>query len=192
MNSAKKVRGVGVNDAGYQVITASNGKRLTCPYYQKWACMLTRCYSEKYQSSYPSYAGCSVCDEWLYFSVFKSWMERQDWHGKHLDKDLLVKGNKVYSPESCIFVTEEVNNFITDRSGDRGPWPVGVDLNKKSGKFRAKCSDLGKGIKHIGMYETPEQAHIAYSEYKKSIARDLASLQDDTRVRNAILRFYGL
>lgn len=103
--------GFGVNDADYYTQTKS--PRWRCPYYQTWHSMLNRCYNEKHLRRQPAYLGCSVCGEWHKFSVFKAWMIKQDWEGKELDKDLLVQGNKVYGPETCVFVSGLVNKFIT-------------------------------------------------------------------------------
>lgn len=105
------VYGVGVNDADYMLKPTVNGRRECCPFYQKWKSMLERCYSDKNFKKYPSYIGCTVCYEWLIFSKFKSWMENQDWKGKQLDKDIRVKGNKIYSPETCSFVSHAVNTI---------------------------------------------------------------------------------
>lgn len=84
----RKILGVAINDAEYVVTAKVDGVKISCPYYKVWANMLQRCYNKKEQERYPNYAGCTVCDEWLTFSTFKSWMERQDWRGKHLDKDI--------------------------------------------------------------------------------------------------------
>lgn len=93
------VYGVGVDDLDYpKKKLLPNGKYSFCPYYQRWRGMIRRCYSKAQLGKNPNYEGCTVCDEWLTFSNFKSWMEKQDWEGKELDKDLLVRGNKVYSP----------------------------------------------------------------------------------------------
>ena len=104
----KLVWGVGVNDLGYRTqvkedVTKNGGKRIReivflCKYYTAWIGMLKRCYSKKYLESYPTYFGTSVCSEWLSATAFKKWMEKQDWHGKCLDKDIIVPGNKLYSP----------------------------------------------------------------------------------------------
>ena len=108
------VCGVGINDADYVVkkfetIGYVDGKRKrklvwTCPYHRAWESMLKRCYSAKYQERQPTYKGCTVSDDWLTFSNFRAWMIAQDWEGKHLDKDLLFEGNKIYSTETCVFV----------------------------------------------------------------------------------------
>lgn len=100
--------GIAFNDADYEVNTTElvDGKRKTvwrCPYYQRWVNMLDRVYLK----NRPAYVGVTVCDSWLNFSNFKSWMEKQDWEGKELDKD--VFGGKQYSPENCIFLHKKVN-----------------------------------------------------------------------------------
>lgn len=109
------VYGVGNNDADYVVekreeIGYVGGKRRrklmwVCPYYQTWKDMIKRCYSTKCQEKFPTYKGCSVSADWHTFSNFKAWMEKQNWEGKQLDKDILIEGNKVYSPETCVFVS---------------------------------------------------------------------------------------
>lgn len=121
----KKVCGVGINDADYatQGRDKITGKRWWCPYYSRWHSMIKRCYSEKYQEKNPTYKGCAVCEEWLYFSNFKRWVEEQDWKGKHLDKDFLVEGNKVYGPDTCVFMDGSLNTFTTLRAALRGDYP---------------------------------------------------------------------
>ena len=98
------VQGVGVNDADYTVCIKRNNKIIwRCPFYIKWRNMIERCYSPLWHKRYPSYIGCSVCPEWRYFSKFRFWMSTQKWKGMELDKDILVKGNRVYSPDTCCF-----------------------------------------------------------------------------------------
>jgi hypothetical protein len=91
-------------------------------YYKTWIHMLERCYSDKFLEKYPTYKGCSVCPEWLYLSVFHAWMQAHDGYreGLELNKDILVFGNKVYSPQTCQFVSKAVNNLLTDRGGSAG------------------------------------------------------------------------
>jgi len=112
LGQRKLVCGVGLNDSEYMIATTIKGKQFRCHYYETWANMFMRCYSEKYQHNRPSYKNCTVCDEWLVFSVFKSWMKKQDWKGKSLDKDILIKDNKIYSPESCSFVSTKENTIM--------------------------------------------------------------------------------
>lgn len=104
--------GVGINDANYNVKIIKNKKQIFCPFYRKWYDMLKRCYSSKHQKRNPTYIGCSVCPEWLYFSKFRLWMENQKWKGMELDKDLLVKGNRVYGPDTCCFIPKAINGLF--------------------------------------------------------------------------------
>lgn len=187
----KLICNIGINDADYVVKPVINGKRLCCPFYQAWRSMMTRCYSEKLIVKNPTYNGCSVCDEWLTFSNFKKWMEQQDWKGKQLDKDLLFVGNKVYSPETCVFVDYTVNSFITDCGATRGEWPIGVDFHK-NGKFQARCSNpFTNENAHLGYFTCPNEAHLVWKKRKRELSCQLAELQSDIRVAKALRERYA-
>ena len=198
--STKLVYGVGINDADYVVqkfeTIEVNGVRKqkrvwVCPYYQAWTHMLERCYSDKYQERFPTYKGCSVSDEWLTFSNFRRWMESQDWEYKQLDKDLLFEGNKVYSKETCVFVTKAVNMFTTDRGASRGEWLIGVYWNKRAGKFRVSCRNpFTKKQEHLGYFTSEIEAHQAWLERKLEIAHLIAAEQTDDRVAKALNERY--
>lgn len=192
--------GVGINDADYQVqdciITVDeNGKKSRkviwrCPFYSKWVSMLRRCYHHKYQEKQPTYKGCSVFEEWLLFSNFKAWMETQDWEGKHLDKDLLVMGNKIYSPETCVFVDAKINLFLTDCNASRGQHMIGVYWSKPNKKFKASCNDGSGKLKYLGYFNTELEAHQAWLKCKQEMALKLADEQTDPRVAKALIDRY--
>ena len=189
----KLVRGVGINDADYVVKKKVNGKTVSCPFYRKWSHMIMRCYSKLYQKSKPSYVGCSVCEEWLTFSNFKRWMEQQDWHGKELDKDILVKGNKIYSPATCCFVDSLTNHFTMDSAASRGHYPIGVHYYKAYGRFMARCNnpftnkDHGE---HLGYFDTPEDAYEAWRSKKHEHAQKIAQMQSNEVIANALRARY--
>ena len=198
----KLVYGVGTNDADYVVqIKETVGyvdgkqKRKTvwfCPYYQAWQNMLRRCYSTKTQERYPTYKGCSVSEEWLTFSNFKRWMASQNWEGMQLDKDLLFEGNKVYSAETCAFVTQTVNKFTNDRVAARGEWLIGVDRHKQSEKFQAQCNNpITKKREYLGLFTTEQEAHQAWLKRKLELAKELAAIQEDERVATALIKRYS-
>ena len=188
------VYGVGVNDADYNVYEYAvvDGKRKfiwICPFYRSWMDMLKRCYSEKFQSTYPTYKGCSVCDEWLKFSNFKAWMEQQDWKGKQLDKDLLKEGNKIYSPDYCIFVERKINMFVTDSGAARGEYMIGVHWHKRDEKFQSRCNNPFTGKQeHLGHFTNELEAHLAWKKRKHEIACQLAEseLVSDPRLAEAL------
>ena len=195
--------GVGVNDLGYRVhvqeeVTKSGGKRIMksvfiCKYYAAWRDMLTRCYSKKYLESYPSYIGTSVCSEWLYAAAFKKWMEQQDWRDKSLDKDIIIPGNKLYSPDTCAFVLPTTNSFVTARDACRGDYPIGVYLFKPTGKYHARCKNPFTGkLEHLGYFSTPEDAHEAWRERKHELAQLVAATESDLRVVEALKKRYSI
>ena len=184
LSRRKPVYGVGVNDADYMTnMFTTEGKQITCPYYQKWIDILQRTQSEKYFIRYPTYRGCSVCDEWLIFSKFRSWMETQDWKGKCLDKDVIKPGNKVYSPDYCVFVSQHVNLILTTRKKLRGSLPIGVTMNNE--RFGAAVC-INKKNRSLGSYETKEEAAKVYGEAKHDAIMDLASTQSDQRIKDGL------
>jgi hypothetical protein len=188
----KKLYGIGVNDADYAVTKTNkvDGKQRVvwkCPYYTVWCNMLHRCYYEPYSIRYPTYKGCSVCEEWIHFSNFKSWMETQDFEGKELDKDILVEGNKIYSAETCRFVTKQLNYFLTDHNAFRGDWPLGVIWQKHANKFRIRCSNpFTKKQEHLGYLVCPNEAHELWKKKKHEHACALADLQTDADIAEVL------
>lgn len=178
------VVGVGINDAPYIVCPTVAGVKVYCPFYRVWVDMLTRCYSAKAQVKDVTYKGCSVAPEWLTFTAFRAWMVKQPWQGNQIDKDLLVEGNKVYGPDTCLFVSRGVNVFMTDSGAAIGDYPIGVTLYR-NGKYKAMC-----GREYLGYYATIEGASRAYKRCKVKQARVLAESQSDRRVSKALLARY--
>ena len=201
LGTQKLVFGVGINDADYVVqkkvtIGYVNGVRKQrivwmCPYYQAWTDMLKRCYSTKFQERWPTYKGCSVSDEWLTFSNFKRWMESQDWEGKQLDKDILFSGNKVYSEETCVFVTSTVNSFTIDCGASKGEYKIGVSWHKAGNKFQSHVSNpFTKKREYLGLFIEELEAHNAWLKRKLELATLLAADQTDERVAIALIELY--
>ena len=188
-SGVKKVCGVGINDSKEPTIIIHNKKVVwKCPYYVKWVSMLHRCYKNTYKN--PTYSGCTICEEWIYFSNFKSWMETQDWEGKDLDKDLLVYQNKVYSPETCCFLEHKINTFLHTNVKIRGKHPLGVSFNNRDKLYMGKVK-IGNGcIKHLGCFKNQHDAHRAWQKAKATLAFDLALEQTDERVKQGLMRVY--
>lgn len=181
----KPICGVGINDADYVVKPKINGKQIWCPIYKIWKNMLERCYDKKRHAKNPTYIGSTVSESWLTFSNFKKWMESQDYLGKELDKDIIVPNNKHYSPETCVFVTSEINLLLTDCGATRGKYPIGVSFSKGNNKYVAQCSVNSKH-KNLGYYNTPEEASQVYNKFKVNHIRKVALEQDDDRVLNGL------
>lgn len=196
-NKIKIVYGVGINDADYVVQMRIREKgepgkvNWVCPYYARWCSMIQRTCSEDFKAKNPSYVDCALHEDWIYFSNFKAWMEQQDWEGKQLDKDLLVPGNKIYGPDTCVFVDRQVNNFIYESAMKyREECPIGVCYHKDRKKYQATCGSADNVYTYLGLYETPEEAHKVWLDFKLQQAYILAQRQKDPRVAAALIDRY--
>ena len=143
--------------------------------YSTWIDMLKRCYDPKYQIKYPSYIGCSVCKEWHNYQNFAKWYDENYYKCGNermcLDKDILIKGNKVYSPETCVFVPTAINNLFVKKQRSRGDYPIGVRKLKQ--RYSAYLGIKGK-TKTIGVYDTVEDAFLSYKSAKELYIRQVA------------------
>ena len=166
------VYGVGVNDFNENV--SIDGKSLKS--YECWVGMLDRCYGVKNNGRNSSYVGCSVCNEWLLFSNFKKWFDEHYKDGLYLDKDILVRGNRMYSPSTCSFVPLNINGIVLESNANRTERKNGVRhrTNRIRKPYVASISIRGNE-KHIGYYATEDEAHEAYKCYKKKYISDEAS-----------------
>ena len=179
--------GIGINDADYKISSYVDGKLVFCPYYMKWKDMICRCYSTKVSVRQLTYKDCTVTDDWLTFSSFKVWMKKQNWKGNELDKDILKQGNKIYSPSTYLFVSRAVNMLLNDNKASRGDFPVGVSINKNTGKFRARFTVNGKE-KHIGTFDTQDEAYDSYKLAKYESIRQVAVNQGEP-LKSALLNY---
>ena len=182
------VCGVGINDRS--VAAKVNGK--ITKEYALWHSMLERCYSKSFHEKQPTYIGCSVSDNFKYYHLFHVWCQTQIGFGKEgyqLDKDLLIKGNKLYSEDTCVFIPKELNALLIKRTLDRGIYPIGV--NKHGSKFMAQCRKEGK-IKCLGTFDTPELSFQAYKTFKEAYIKEQAELYKDSiepRAYQALLNY---
>lgn len=173
------VYGIGLNDSISAVVRTeiTDGKRKQvwmCPYYRCWKGMLFRCYGgeKRSKSLIEAYRGVVVCSQWLRFSNFKVWMEKQDWDGNQLDKDMKSPGCKEYSPSSCVFLPSRVNSCVLLSDRSRGNLPAGVRYTEKlknmvrerTKPYSAQISGrlFGRGYKHLGYFKTPFEAHLRW------------------------------
>ena len=160
------VHGVGI--VGEESSRDSNGNKLK--EYFLWNHMLTRCYGKKAKLKLPSYEDCTASTNFKYFPYFKDWCSKQIGFGNEgwqLDKDILVKGNKIYSEDTCCFVPAEINSVFIKCDRSRGEYPLGVNYHKATRKFVAQIS-YRKIKTHLGLYDTAEDAFKAYKNLKKS------------------------
>ena len=189
--NGKLVCGVGIYTKGKH--KASDNGRST-KVYDAWRHMLMRCYDSSTLSRDPTYASCTVCDEWLDFQAFAEWYDKnypRDGEVYQLDKDLKVIGNKVYSPKTCLFTLGVVNTFTVDRGAARGDYMIGVNWwDKRCEKFRSCCRNpFTKKQESLGYFTDELSAHLAWRKRKSELAYQLAMKQSNPEVRDALLRW---
>jgi hypothetical protein len=167
------VYGVGFIGQG-KYTSKINGK--TTKVYDTWTGILRRCYSKKFHLKYSTYKYCTVEQSWHNFQVFAKWFEENYVEGFQLDKDILVKGNKVYSPETCCFVPQEINSIFVSCKSVRGRYPLGVSESNK--KFKGSIQLKGKQVT-LGRFNTPEEAFQAYKTAKEAYIKEVADKWKD-------------
>ena len=184
------VHGVGI--VGEESSRDSNGNKLK--EYFLWNHMLTRCYGKKAKLKLPSYEDCTASTNFKYFPYFKDWCSKQIGFGNEgwqLDKDILVKGNKIYSEDTCCFVPAEINSVFIKCDRSRGEYPLGVNYHKATRKFVAQIS-YRKIKTHLGLYDTAEDAFKAYKKSKEKLIKSLADKYMDVldpRVYKAMVEY---
>lgn len=184
------IYGVGICDVESSV-SLEDGSVM--PSYNIWHDMLRRCYSEMFHKKEPTYIGCSVCDEWKRFSIFKDWCDENYVKGYALDKDILIKGNKIYSPTTCCFIPHELNSLLTNRRNHRGNCPIGVAKSSKTKNYEAALFIYGKRV-HLGTFKSKEEAFEAYKVAKEAHIKEVAQKyyyegKISERVRAALIKY---
>ena len=168
-----KVFGVGYLGEGKYVAT-ENGKHKK--EYRIWYDVLRRCYDPKVQEKYPTYKGCTVENYLLNFQNAAEWIKNNYYEvlgeRMHLDKDILCKGNKVYSRETCIFVPQRINSLFTKADNSRGNSPIGV-TPRESGIYQVFCSNGYRKSVYLGSYSTEEEAFRVYKNYKEKVIKEV-------------------
>lgn len=169
------VYGVGYLGEGASTVIGKRGTKS----YKVWSGMLRRCYHKMAHVDTPTYKACSVDTSWLNFAEFDAWYNSNippniDGVIYQLDKDILCKGNKVYSPQHCVFVPDYLNSLLIDSGGSRGNLPIGVSLcDGKVNKYRARLSVKSK-MTNLGVYPTSEEAFLAYKKSKEAHVKKIA------------------
>ncbi len=167
----KTVCGVGYRGVGK--FSAGGDNRKT---YCIWELMIRRCYSDNSNSTKVCYEDCTVCDEWHNFQNFAQWYEDNyyeiDGQRMQIDKDILYKGNKIYSPQTCLIVPNEINALMVKRKNQRGDLPIGVQLG--FGKYVARCHVSNGKREHLGRYNSIEDAFNAYKTRKEQYIKEVA------------------
>jgi hypothetical protein len=166
----KSVLGVGYFGVGSYTSSINN---ITTKVYKDWLNMLQRGYNQQYKEKCPTYKDVTVCEEWHNFQNFAKWHEDNYIDGFVLDKDIICKDCKIYSPETCAFVPQEINNIFTDKING-----LLVGIRKRNNTFTVRIKINGKEV-HIGSYSTQEEAILNYCRAKEKIIKELANKHKD-------------
>lgn len=173
------VYGVGVIGIKYPVsINRKHTKE-----YITWNNMLKRCFDKEYKNKHSTYKNATCCNEWLYYENFYEWLHSQENFEKwlngskwDLDKDILVKNNKIYSPNLCCLIPNNINKLFTKSNITRGILPIGV--NRVRNKFQSSYLNQFTGKKeYLGLYNTPEEAFQVYKEHKEKLIKNIAKIE---------------
>lgn len=180
----KRYYGVGyLGEGKYKV--SKNGKHTRI--YTTWHSILVRCYSEEYHNRQSTYVNCKASEEFLNFQNFGNWDEdnyyKIEGEKMCLDKDILAKGNKIYSPETCVYVPQTINNLFVKKDKNRGESYIGTH-RLKNGKYQAHCCLInpktGKSKKeYLGLYNTQQEAFEIYKYYKEKNIKEVANYYED-------------
>lgn len=189
------VHGIGINDGTYP---SAINKR-TVKEYVLWQHMLFRCIPQGW-NNFPTYTGVTCSEKFKNYSFFYEWCQSQVGFGNkesngrfwQLDKDLLIKGNKNYSEDTCVFVPQRINKLLLGSNATRGNHPIGVCFDKTRGKYMARGSKGGGKQKNLGYYDTPQEAFKVYKEFKEWVIKDAIEhykAQIDERVYNTLMDY---
>ena len=164
-----------------------------------WYSMLERCYNDGFKNKRPTYEGCEVSNNFKSYEYFYEWCNEQigfdnDSNGNpfQLDKDLLVKGNKVYSESTCVFIPREINQLLIKCTASRGKHLIGVCWSKTANAFVARVSRNKGCSEHLGVFNTELEAFNAYKVAKETFVKEQAEKyksQIDPRAYNALMNY---
>ncbi len=163
--------------------------------YTLWCSMLKRCYSDGFKKQRPTYEGCEVSSKFKSYEYFYEWCHKQIGFGVdgfEIDKDLLVKGNKVYSETTCVFLPQEINTLLIKSTASRGEHLIGVYWHNASKSFVARVAKNKGKQEHLGYFKTEIEAFNAYKKAKESFIKEQAEKfksQIDDRAYNALMNY---
>ena len=163
--------------------------------YGLWYSMLKRCYSDDYKKKHPTYIDCEASENFKYYEYFYEWCHKQIGFGNegwHLDKDLLTKGNKVYSESTCVFIPKDINLLLTKNTASRGEHLIGVNWCKTNRAFKAQVNKSKGKKEYLGSFNTELEAFNAYKQAKESFVKEQAEKwkdKIDERAHNALMNY---
>lgn len=166
----------------YETHTKVGGKLINAKHYEHWRGMLRRCYNENERHKAPTYKGCKVSENFKSYTYFYEWCEKQigfSNKGWALDKDILLKGNKVYSEDNCCFVPFEINSVLSKNNKTRGKYPIGVHFCNNKKLFIAQIHRNKGQQEYLGAFDNPTDAFNAYKQAKEMYVKEVANKWKD-------------
>jgi len=174
-----------INDSIYQMREEIDGITYLCPLYSTWAGL-----KDRTNKKVEGYEDCSICEDWRRYSNFRAWMVEQDWEDQEIDKDILIPGNRHYSPDTCAFVSRRMNNLFKTVHGSTSDLPMGVHYDneprRRNKPYGVRLVRFNERIR-LGRYATVEEAYSVYLNAKADYIYDVAVLERDTRILPAIV-----
>lgn len=170
----EKVCGIGINDSPYSVNWEENGIRKRCPIYSAWKGMLRRVTSN--DKEFKTYLNCKVVEEWLMFSNFLSWSEGKFQKTFNLDKDLIVQGNQIYSPETCCFIPKRLNDLFK-QNAVKNSHLIGVRERQTSAGtvyYEAHAKTNSKW-EYLGTFSDKLSAHREWQKHRLGVLETVIS-----------------
>ena len=163
--------------------------------YKLWMDMLRRCYSDGFKKKHPAYKDCEVSENFKSYEYFYEWCNEQIGFGVdgfEIDKDLLIKGNKVYSENICVFIPKEINQLLTKRASSRGEHLNGVCWDKRHKAFKAQVRKNKEKRENLGFFKTEIEAFNAYKKAKEAFVKEQANKwkgEIDERAYQALMKY---
>jgi hypothetical protein len=193
-NNIPYVNGVGY--IGYGKYKCRINGKLT-EEYKIWSSMILRNYCSQYLERQETYKKCSVCDEWLNFQTFAKWYFENKWTNEFPlvpDKDILIKGNKEYNPNTVLLLDQRLNNLFLSHKINRGNLPIGVRWDKERNKYVASCKTKEYNKKFIGRFDDPIEAFYAYRDFKYQRVKEIVNYYKETynlpqKIYDAIINY---
>jgi hypothetical protein len=165
-----------------------NGKSVPCPKYALWGHILRRCY-RPYGYNAVTYKGVTVHPDWLFRSKFTEWLNSQpqnNWQELQIDKDLLVKGNKVYGPDTCCFLTNLENGVFRPLSSDRLGCATFYKVGNRKKPWRSR---MCRNMDNIGYFSTKEEAEFVSMRESMPYVIEIANANPHRFIRDAMFRW---
>ena len=164
----RTIRGIGYLGEGEYMTNQSLHERRA---FGIWCGMIDRVYNEEKRSKYETYSDCIICDEWQNYQIFREWYDKEFYQvgteRMHLDKDILVKGNKFYSPDTCLIVPQRINMLFLQKP-NKYNLPSGISPMANN-RYRAEYNG-----KKVGNYDTLEEAIQAHDNEKRKAIKKVA------------------